>query len=255
MDLTANSIKFVILADIVDTIIGDIFFRNDEQLLNDSNNDNDITATEVIAKRVAKKSKEKANTMKLFVKQSDELMYKVTTKNVTHFELAMDHVSIGMSFQQTTAVIQQAKDHTKTTKLVGINDLIVSQYVRAVVTTILQDISDIIDDESIWAISLTCDNNMHRGQSFFDLRLLAYYCNDLTNLHLVVVPMFERQTAENMFNMVVKFLDTLYGRWRNKLIRVSSDGKNMMTGHHSGFVMRRVRSAFNKVLCVWCMPH
>jgi hypothetical protein len=30
MDLTVDSIKFVILANIVDTIIDDIFFRNDK---------------------------------------------------------------------------------------------------------------------------------------------------------------------------------------------------------------------------------
>ncbi|CAM6027872.1 unnamed protein product [Sphagnum balticum] len=99
MDLTADSIEFVISADIIDTIIGKIFFRNDEQLLNDSDSDNDITAAEAITKKATKKSKEKVNAMKLFVKQSDESTYKVTIKNITHFELVMDHVSIGMSFQ------------------------------------------------------------------------------------------------------------------------------------------------------------
>ncbi|CAM6001651.1 unnamed protein product [Sphagnum balticum] len=125
MDLTMNSIKFVISVDIVDTIIGDIFFCNDEQLLNDSDNDNDTAVAKVIAKRAAKKSKEKVNAMKLFIKQSDESTYKVTIKNIMHFELAMDHVSIGMLFWQIATAIQQAKDCTKTTKLARINDLIV----------------------------------------------------------------------------------------------------------------------------------
>jgi len=84
-------------------------------------------ATEAITKRAAKKSKEKVNAMKLFVIQSDESMYKVTIKNVMRFELAIDNVSIDMSFWQTVAAIQQAKDRTKTTKLAGINDLIVGQ--------------------------------------------------------------------------------------------------------------------------------
>jgi hypothetical protein len=80
-------------------IFGDIFFCNDEQLFNDSDNDDDTVAVEVIAKRVVKKSKEKVHAMKLFVKQSDKSTYKVTIKNVTHFELAMDHVLIGMLFR------------------------------------------------------------------------------------------------------------------------------------------------------------
>jgi hypothetical protein len=77
---------------------------------------------------------------------------------------------------------------------------------------------------------------MHCGQSFFNLRLRAYYYGDLTNLHLVAIPMFERHTTENMFNMVVKFFDALYGRWCDKLIKVPSNGKNTMTNHHSWFV-------------------
>jgi hypothetical protein len=99
MDLTAELIEFVISTDIVDTIIGDIFFNNEEQLLNDSNNDDHTATVEAITKRAAKKSKEKVNAMKLFIKQSDESTYKVTIKNVTRFELVMDHVSIGMSFR------------------------------------------------------------------------------------------------------------------------------------------------------------
>jgi hypothetical protein len=98
MDLTADSIKFVVLVDIVDMIIGDIFFCNDKNLLNDNDNDDDTTAIKVIARKTAKKSKEKVNAMKLFVKRSDKSTYKVTIKNVTCFELAMDHVSINMSF-------------------------------------------------------------------------------------------------------------------------------------------------------------
>jgi hypothetical protein len=89
MDLTADSIEFVILADIVDTIIGDIFFRNDEQLLHDNNSDDDTTTVKVIEKKAAKKSREKVNAMKLFIKQLDELMYKVTIQNVMCFELVM----------------------------------------------------------------------------------------------------------------------------------------------------------------------
>jgi hypothetical protein len=137
MDLTADSMEFVISTDIVNTIIGDIFFHNDKQLLNDNDNDNDTALIEAIAKRAAKKSKEKVNAMKIFIKQFNESRYKVTIKNVTCFELAMDHVSIDMSFEQTVVAIQQAKDHTQMAKLAGINNLIVGQYVRVMVIVTL----------------------------------------------------------------------------------------------------------------------
>ncbi|CAM6038621.1 unnamed protein product [Sphagnum compactum] len=127
-------------------------------MLNDNDNDDDTAAAEAIAKRAAKKSKEKVNAMKLFVKQSDKSTYKVTIKNITRFELAMDHVSIGMSFRQTAIAIQQAKDRTKTTTLARINELIVDQCVRVVVAA-----ADMINDKSIWAISLAGDSSTHRG--------------------------------------------------------------------------------------------
>ncbi len=67
-------------------------------MFNDSNNDDASMTAKAIAKKAAKKSKEKVNAMKLFIRQFDESTYKVTNKNVMRFELAMDHVSIDMLF-------------------------------------------------------------------------------------------------------------------------------------------------------------
>jgi len=130
---------------------------------------------------------------------------------------SLDFRLVHLLFGQTATTIQQAKDRTKMAKLAGINDLVIGQYVLVMVTATLQNISDIIDDESVWEISLAGDNNTHHGQSFFDLHMCACYCGDLTNLHLVIVPMFERHTAENMFNMVIKFFDAIYDWWHDKL--------------------------------------
>jgi hypothetical protein len=66
----------------------------------------------------------------------------------------MDYVNIGMLFQQTAEAIQKAKDRTKTMNLIGINDTIVSQYTRILVVVALQEIVTILDDESVWAMSL-----------------------------------------------------------------------------------------------------
>jgi hypothetical protein len=49
----------------------------------------------------------------------------------------MDHVGNGMSFRQTASAIQHAKECTKTTKLAGITDLMVGQYVRVLVGSTL----------------------------------------------------------------------------------------------------------------------
>ena len=77
----------------------------------------------------------------------------------------------------------------------------------------------------------------------------------LHNLHLVIVPFFGRHTAANIFALVVKILDVLFLSWRDKLISVSSDGENIMTGRKGGFVTLLEKEATNKILRVWCAPH
>jgi hypothetical protein len=181
----------------------------------------------------------------------------VTIKDCFRFDLAMDYVGIGLSFRQTAASIQKAKDRTKTTKLIGLNDCIINSTRTSwsLVAVVLQQIALILDNESVWAMSLAGDGSTHRGQSFFDLRLRICYRGDLVNLHLVALPMFERHSAMNIFNLIAKFMDALYSKWHSKLIGVSTDGGNTMTGHHAGVVTRLVACADNNVLQIWCTPH
>jgi hypothetical protein len=125
MDLATDTLEFVISRSIVKTIINDLFFRDDEQFDECSNNDNDdnVDAAVAIAYKVAKKANQKTNVMRLFDQQDNG--YIVTIKNIMHFELTMDHISIGISFRQTVATIQHTKDRTKTAKLTGMNNLII----------------------------------------------------------------------------------------------------------------------------------
>jgi hypothetical protein len=109
--------------------------------------------------------------MQLFPEADGEVVYMMMIKKILWFELAMDYVDISMSFRQMAEAIQKAKDHTKTTKLIDINDTIVGQYMCFLVIVALQMIVTILDDEFVWAMSLVGDRNMHHDQSFFDLRL------------------------------------------------------------------------------------
>ncbi|CAK9873717.1 unnamed protein product [Sphagnum jensenii] len=193
--------------------------------------------------------------MKLFCKKDDALVYIVTIKDCLRFDLAMDYVDIGLSFRQTAAAIQKAKDRTKMAKLIGLNDCIVGQYMRVLVVVVLQQIALILDDESVWAMSLAGDRSTHHGQSFFDLRLRVCYRDNLVNLHFVALPMFERHSDMNIFNLITKFMDALYSKWRSKMIGVLTDGENTMIGRHVGVVTRLVACADNNVLRIWCTSH
>jgi hypothetical protein len=193
--------------------------------------------------------------MKLFVKSDGADIYTVEIKGLMRFDLALDHISIGLSFRQAALAIQHAKDRTKTAKLGGINDLMVAQWVRMLVTVLLQQIAFILGHESVWAFLFAEDSSTNCGQSFFDTRLRVCYKGVLVNLHFVVLPMFVRHTAFNIFELAVKALDALFLNWRSKLLNISSDGKNTMIGRYAGFVTRMANEAANPVLRIWCPPH
>ncbi len=94
---------------IIAIIVGDMFFRNNELLDDAEEEDEDdvevVGAASAIANKIAKNAKEWTNVMKLFVKLETSEMYVVHIKNVTCYELALDHLGSGMSFRQTATAI------------------------------------------------------------------------------------------------------------------------------------------------------
>uniref|UniRef100_M4BSY7 Uncharacterized protein n=1 Tax=Hyaloperonospora arabidopsidis (strain Emoy2) TaxID=559515 RepID=M4BSY7_HYAAE len=255
LDVEGDTMEFKVLPPIVQIIIGDMFFRNDEML--DNAEDDDLVtsdAAKAVAKKIAKKFSEKAHAMKLFVKDSETEKYVITIKNVMRYELALDHVGSGMLSRQAAMAIEHAKRRRQTPKLAGINSLMVGQFIRALVASNLQRIADFMGDAS-WAFSFSCDGSTHSYQSFFDLSLRFCYRGVLVNLHLVAIPMFDMHTSQIIFDTVCKFMDALYGSWRGKLLCVASNGENAITGRHAGLVTRFCAAVEHPVLRIWCAPH
>jgi hypothetical protein len=82
MDLATDTLTFLINVPIVDMIVGNLFFRNDEQLHKFDNKESDDNIAKMIAKKAATKVKQKANAMKLFVQNEDDPNYTIIIKNV-----------------------------------------------------------------------------------------------------------------------------------------------------------------------------
>jgi hypothetical protein len=101
-------LEFIVDSKIVEDIVAQLFFRLDDDL--------DALSLE--------------KSMALFKKVHTTTSYCITVKNVKQFELALDHTSISLSFCQTSVVIDKHKEAFGNAKPVGLNDHIVSQYVR-----------------------------------------------------------------------------------------------------------------------------
>jgi hypothetical protein len=264
IDTNQDAIHFTISLPIVDVIIKELFYRDEDQILADideieeEDKEDHHMNMERICKKVEKKIALKHNAMKFFKLDEDNEMYTVDIPNITRFFLAIDYVGCGMSFRQIAAAIRHAKDRLKMQKLGGINDHNVGQYVRALVATNLNKIANLLLHPSVWAFSIAGDGSTHRNNSFFDMRICICVNDILSNLHLVAIPMFERHTAENIFNLIVRFLDALNDTtmiWRAKLMSVSTDGENRMTRCHHGVVTCLEQAAEFPVLRIWCVPH
>ena len=90
---------------------------------------------------------------------------------------------------------------------------------------------------------------------FLDQQIHVCVKSVLYNLHLVLVPFFERHTAQNYIKLIKIMLNTVSPAWRDKIISISTDGENTMTGRHAGVVTLLENECSNHVLRIWCVPH
>ncbi len=115
----------------------------------------------------------------------------MTIKNSLRFDLAIQHVFVGLLFQQTSKVIKQHRLATKNAKLSGFNDHMVGQFIHVFLAVSLQIISNVLTNPAIWAFSLAADVSTHLGVPFLNQRIRVCVKGLLYNLHFVLVPFFE----------------------------------------------------------------
>ena len=74
----------------------------------------------------------------------------------------------------------------------------------------------------------------HQGVLYLKIRIRLCWKGDILNLHLVSIPVFDRHTGENMFNVSAKFFGCIYREWRKILVGIATDGARSMTGRING---------------------
>ncbi len=128
IDTNQDAIRFTISLSIVDVIIRELFYHDDNQILanidevdNEDEQDHHMNM-EQIRKKVEKKIVLKHNVMKFFKLDEDNEMYMVDISNNMRFFLAINYIRCSMLFWHTTIVIHHAKDCLKEQKLGNIND-------------------------------------------------------------------------------------------------------------------------------------
>ena len=80
------------------------------------------------------------------------------------------------------------------------------------------------------------DSSTHYDHSYLDNHVHVHRNGDIFNIHIIVILMYERHTALNMYKLLSIVLDVLCPRWRSKLIGLGSDDASNMTGKDNGIV-------------------
>ena len=68
-----------------------------------------------------------------------------------------------------------------------------------------ENILEMLMTPSVWDFSIALEISTHQGVLYLDIRIRLCWQGDILNLHLAYIPVFDRNTGENMFNVSAKF--------------------------------------------------
>jgi hypothetical protein len=103
----------------------------------------------------------------------------------------------------------------------------------------LRRLAGIIRSHNCWAFSIAFDGATTQGKSSIDVisRINVHF--EVENVHLLAIPMYESHTGLAMANPVSNLLNAMCPvAWECKLVGISTDGADNMTGRVSGAMSR-----------------
>jgi hypothetical protein len=108
-------------------------------------------------------------------------------------------VAVGVSFHATSRILLDLSDFTWVSQVsLGISDLQFADNSRSTVAFVLLAISDVL--RSCWSFSVAFDVATAHKNSYFDVRVRAYFDGEIQNLHVIANPMtmsYRRVHASN----------------------------------------------------------
>lgn len=182
--------------------------------------------------------------------------YTLKVTNKSNFHIVIGQVALGSSFRMTSESIARHRTNGALAYIGSISEGEVARYVQALTAMSLQRIGNILKDDRCWAFSIAFDGATNHGESYIDVR--ARFCTgtQISNVHLLAIPITVRHTGENMCNVVAILLAAVVGmNWNKKLVGIATDGAASMVGHVSGAVTRLERLCLPAVYRVWCGAH
>lgn len=120
----------------------------------------------------------------------------------------------------------------------------------------LQNLSDILSNS--WACSVAFDSATIQTASHFDVLVRVCKGTDIFCFHLFSLPLYGSHTAELMFSVFSKAMDSFCPSWPHRLLSTCSDGARNITGPVRGIITRaanRVGEEGCNLIRFWCGAH
>ena len=182
---SASHIRVLISAKIVENVIADLLFHQD-----------DIEGvTQICTLALLRIEGCGEDGVDNVTGQKDD--YVVVVKTCCCFDLSMRFVACGASFRITSCLKDCTKDESGMSVFGGCSDVVASNYTCIVCAHSFQIFSDIM--HQTWAFTLAFDGSTHQGMSYLDVQTRFHLNGCLFNFHLIAIPLFEQHAGENMF--------------------------------------------------------
>ena len=108
---------------------------------------------------------------------------------------------------------------------------------------------------SVWDLFISLNMYNHQGVLYLVIRTCLYWQGDILNLHLVSIPVFDKHTGENMFNVSATFFECIYQEWQKMLVVIAPDGARITTGCIQGRTTLFEQGMLLGLIQVWCGGH
>jgi hypothetical protein len=179
--------------------------------------------------------------------------YIVEIKTAKRFSLLIGCVALGASFRMDSRMVQLVRNEIGLGIYGGCSELIASNNTRVSCAIALQILFEALEQVSGFLIAL--DSSTLHGMSYLDVRIRFSFHDVMYNFHLLDLPLFDRHSGENMFDVLVQFSNALFPQWCDILVGSSTDGARSMTGRLRGLSTRLGQCSSAKLIRIWCGLH
>eukprot|EP00918_Siedleckia_nematoides_P050624 GHVU01110851.1.p1 GENE.GHVU01110851.1~~GHVU01110851.1.p1 ORF type:complete len:264 (+),score=34.52 GHVU01110851.1:27-794(+) len=180
--------------------------------------------------------------------ETGEVFYEFPLPPQKKQDLMVDMVEAGLScnaMQKVFASIVRTLGHADVLMRPQVDRLKAAWFTQALCLYALQLLALLLRASPAFAFGADVSTT-DEGQPLLGVRLRLMLDWDIHNLHLLLVPLFESETAAELFDHVVPVMDALCRSWRLRTVGFASDGG----GNMSGKLPRAVASDASIEACV-----